>query len=132
MRAFDENGIPYIVSPYEADPQLAYTLNIGLIHAIISTDSDFWALNDNPCVIMDLNTTNLKAHICIDQGSDLSWAGDPLSVQAADSRRDTPHHHMTRFGAIVRAVVYGNDYLPGGLQNMGDKTLRASLGKICG
>ena len=36
-----ENDIPFIVAPFEADWQLVYLFNIGLIHAIVSNDTDF-------------------------------------------------------------------------------------------
>ena len=44
------------------------------------------------------------------------------SVQETSKRLEKPSYHMTRFGAIVRATVYGNDYFKG-LKGVSDGTL---------
>jgi len=41
--ALTELGIQYVVSPYEADAQLAYMCRVGIVHAVISEDSDLLA-----------------------------------------------------------------------------------------
>ena len=80
IRTFQENGIAYIVAPFEADWQIAYMYNIGLVHAIITTDSDFWALLDSPCVFMNLTTTDLSTHILLGRGCLLAGS-DPCLVR---------------------------------------------------
>lgn len=44
--------------------------NIGLVHAIASTDSDYWALVQHPCLLVDPSANSLKAHIAVDEYSD--------------------------------------------------------------
>ena len=41
LKSLREKKIPFMISPYEADGQLAYLSNEGLIDLIISEDSDF-------------------------------------------------------------------------------------------
>lgn len=41
LKSLREKNIPFIVSPFEADGQLAYLSNNGLVDIIISEDSDF-------------------------------------------------------------------------------------------
>lgn len=50
-------------APFEADWQLAYMYTIGLVHAMDTTDSDYWALLENPCVFLDQNRSDNKAHM---------------------------------------------------------------------
>ena len=66
MRVCDDQGLDYVVAPFEADWQLAYMYNIGLVDAIKTTDSDYWALIDHPCYLLNMNSSNMKAWICID------------------------------------------------------------------
>lgn len=40
MQALIAEGVSYVVAPYEADAQLAYLEKLGLIHGIITEDSD--------------------------------------------------------------------------------------------
>ena len=122
MRVFRENDVQFVVAPFEADWQLAYMLNVGLVHAIASTDSDFWALLDAPCLLINLSTGDLKAHFAVDQLHDLCWHSS-CSVQ-----RISKHPHMTRFGAIVRAAVYGNDYFAG-IRGLGEKRLEPLMAR---
>ena len=81
-----------------------------IIHAIATTDSDFWALLDCPCLLFNLSS-DLKAFVAAS-----------VSIHEADEKREKPFHHLTRFGAIVRATVYGNDYFKG-LKGVAEGTL---------
>mmetsp|Transcript_36542 Transcript_36542/g.62233 ORF Transcript_36542/g.62233 Transcript_36542/m.62233 type:complete len:227 (+) Transcript_36542:262-942(+) len=62
INVLKEHDINYVVSPFEADWQLSYMFNLGLIQAIDSTDSDYWALLQKPYLLLDVNTTDLKTH----------------------------------------------------------------------
>jgi hypothetical protein len=120
MQIFDDNDIKYVVAPFEADWQLAYMYSEGIIDAIETKDSDFWALLDHPCCLLDVNSTDLKGHICFSEGCSLR--GSHESMQARGRSLDKPIHLVTRVGAIVRATVYGNDYW-GGINGVGEVTL---------
>jgi len=120
MQIFDDNDIKYVVAPFEADWQLAYVYSEGIIDAIETKDADFWALLDHPCCLLDVNSTDLKGHICFSEGCSLR--GSHESMQARGRSLDKPIHLVTRVGAIVRATVYGNDYW-GGINGVGEVTL---------
>ena len=75
MTAFDENDIDYLVAPYEADWQIAYLHSEGLVHGIITTDSDYWALIDDPCVIYNLSVATKEAHVCLGDGHPFCGGG---------------------------------------------------------
>ena len=122
-----ENDVPFVVAPFEADWQLAYMSNLGLIQGIISTDSDYWALIDHPCLISYLSPNDLKALVTVDEFHHLCFRSCD-SLQSVAAARNPPIHHMTRFGAIVRATVYGNDYFKG-LKGVGEKTLESLITK---
>lgn len=111
MRVLEDNGIPFIVAPIEADWQLAYMYIMGFIHAIDTTDSDYWALIKDPCLLLNVNTSDLKGHICY--GNQCLLIGQSRSIQDSDASRDEPFHHMTQVGTIIRATIYGNDYHKG-------------------
>ena len=70
IRVLRDNDIPFVVAPFEADWQLAYLFNIGQIHCIASRDTDFWALVDSPCLLMNLLANSLKALIAVNEFSD--------------------------------------------------------------
>jgi exonuclease-1 len=40
IQVLQKNNVDYIVSPYEADAQLAYLSSSGLVDLVISEDSD--------------------------------------------------------------------------------------------
>ena len=40
LQALEMKGIHWIQAPYEADAQLAYLANVGVVDYVISTDSD--------------------------------------------------------------------------------------------
>jgi len=120
MQIFDENDIKYVVAPFEADWQLAYMYSQGIINAIETTDSDFWALLDHPCCLMEVNSTDLRGYLCYSEGCSL--IGSNVSMQQSGLMLDKPIHHLTRFGAIVRATVYGNDYHDG-VRGLGEVNL---------
>ena len=62
MQVFYENGIDYVVAPFEADWQLAYMYREGIIDAIETKDADYWALLDEPCCLLEVNSSNLKGY----------------------------------------------------------------------
>ena len=93
LNVMRENDIPFVVAPFEADWQLAYMFHKKIIHAIATTDSDFWALLDYPCILFNLSA-DLKAFVAASG-----------SIHKADEQREKPFHHLTRFGAIVRTAV---------------------------
>ena len=120
MKVFTEDGIDFVVAPFEADWQLAYMYNNGIINAIDTTDSDHWALIDDPCLLLNVNVSDLKAHVCF--GNNCMLRGQELSTQSKGSNLPEPIHGVSRVGAIIRAAVYGNDYHEG-ISNVGAKTL---------
>ena len=111
MRLLNDNGIDYIVAPFEADWQLAYMFVIGLIHVIDTTDSDYWGLLDNPCVTLNQNRSDHKAHICRSEGCALLSSEDNNSIQSVGNVKGIPF--INREGAILRAAIFGNDYVKG-------------------
>ncbi len=126
MQILDDNGIKYVVAPFEADWQLAYMYSQGIIDAIETTDSDFWALLDYPCCLMEVNSSDLKGYLCYSEGCSLLGFND--SIQTCGRSLDKPIHHMTRVGAIIRAAVYGNDY-HNGMKGLGEVTLERFITK---
>ncbi len=89
QHALHENEIRFVVAPFEANFQLTYMHSISLVHAIISTDSDFWALIDSPCVFMYFSLVDMKALIAVDASSDLCWTSSS-SIQACVVAREEP------------------------------------------
>lgn len=120
MQIFDENDIKYVVAPFEADWQLAYMYSEGIIDVIDTTDSDLWALLDDPCCFMEVNSTDMRGYLCLSEGCSLIGSND--SMQKNGRSLDAPIYHVTRVGAIVRATVYGNDY-HNGIKGLGEITL---------
>lgn len=120
MQIFDDNGIEYVVAPFEADWQLAHMYFKGIINVIETTDSDFWALLEHPCCFMNVNSTDLKGYLCRSEGCSL--LGSNVSIQESGRSLNAPIHHITRVGAIIRATVYGNDYHKG-INGLGRITL---------
>ena len=86
-----------------------YMYIIGLIHAIDTMDSDYWALLDNPCVFLDQNCSDNKAHICCSEDCTLLNRGDNNSIQSVGNTKG--EHFINREGAILRAAIFGNDYV---------------------
>ncbi|KAL7457783.1 hypothetical protein ACHAWC_009318 [Mediolabrus comicus] len=126
MQIFDDNDIKYVVAPFEADWQLAYMYSQGIINAIETKDSDFWALLDQPCCLLEVNSSDLKGYLCFSEGCSLIGSND--SMQECGRSLDKPIHHITRVGAIVRATVYGNDY-HNGIKGVGEVTLEKLIDK---
>eukprot|EP00986_Skeletonema_menzelii_P018697 scaffold26680_cov210-Skeletonema_menzelii.AAC.1 len=126
MQLFDDNGIKYVVAPFEADWQLAYMHSVGIIDAIETRDSDFWALLEEPCCLLDVNSSDLKGYLCFSEGCSLRGSHD--SMQECGHSLDNPIYHVTRVGAIVRATVYGNDYW-NGIAGLGEVRLERLIDK---
>lgn len=82
--------IPFVVAPYEADPQLAYLVKIGLADIIISDDSDLLVYKA-PIVLFQLN---------YDMQVDCLRYQDILNLKFSDEQ------------FIKYCILCGCDYLP--------------------
>ncbi|KAF2743662.1 exonuclease-like protein [Sporormia fimetaria CBS 119925] len=106
------HNIPYVVAPYEADPQLAYLEREGIISGILSEDSDLLVFGAR-CLITKLD----KYGECVEIRRDQFTACREISLVGwsdADFRR--------------MAMLSGCDYLPG-IGKMGLKTAYRMLRK---
>jgi exonuclease-1 len=98
-------GIPYVVAPYEADSQLAYLEQQGLIHGVLSEDSDLLVFGVR-CLLTKLDQYGECVMIRRDDFTacrEVSLVGWQLN----DFR--------------LMAMLSGCDYLPG-IEKMGLKT----------
>jgi exonuclease-1 len=98
-------GIPYVVAPYEADSQLAYLEQQGLIHGVLSEDSDLLVFGVR-CLLTKLDQYGECVMIRRDDFTacrEVSLVGWKLN----DFR--------------LMAMLSGCDYLPG-IERMGLKT----------
>jgi exonuclease-1 len=98
-------GIPYVVAPYEADSQLAYLEQQGLIHGVLSEDSDLLVFGVR-CLLTKLDQYGECVMIRRDDFTacrEVSLVGWKLN----DFR--------------LMAMLSGCDYLPG-IEKMGLKT----------
>ncbi len=80
MNVFKENGFEYVMVPFEADWQLAYMLNSGIIHVIATPHSDYGALCSNPCLLLNV-TEDMKGWICHSDGSVLRGDSDSICIK---------------------------------------------------
>ncbi|KAF1956659.1 exodeoxyribonuclease 1 [Byssothecium circinans] len=106
------HNIQYVVAPYEADSQLAYLERKGIIHGILSEDSDLLVFGAK-CLITKLD----KYGECVEINRNLFTACREVSLVGwtdADFRR--------------MAILSGCDYLPG-IGSMGLKTAYRMLRK---
>jgi exonuclease-1 len=106
------HNIQYLVAPYEADSQLAYLERKGIIHGILSEDSDLLVFGAK-CLITKLD----KYGECVEVNRNLFTACREVSLVGwtdADFRRMT--------------ILSGCDYLPG-IGGMGLKTAYRMLRK---
>ena len=58
IKSFLKKHVPVIESPYDGDDQLAMMVETGIINAIVSGDSDFFAFNSNIVIIDIQENTN--------------------------------------------------------------------------
>ncbi len=61
----NKENVECIVSPFEADAQLAYLSKIGYVDVVITEDSDLLALGAK-CVLYKLSDNGFGEEICID------------------------------------------------------------------
>jgi exonuclease-1 len=106
------HGIQYVVAPYEADSQLVYLEKQGIIHGILSEDSDLLVFGAK-CLITKLD----KYGECVEINRNLFTACREVSLAGwsdADFRR--------------MAMLSGCDYLPS-IGKMGLKTAHRMMRK---
>lgn len=58
--------IPYIISPYESDAELAFLSRTGIVDAVMSDDSDSLCFRC-PCVLYKLTDTGICKEVCLDR-----------------------------------------------------------------
>lgn len=58
--------IPYIISPYESDAELAFLSRTGIVDAVMSDDSDSLCFRC-PCVLYKLTDTGICKEVCLDK-----------------------------------------------------------------
>ena len=51
VKAYLKNHVPVVKSTYDGDDQLAMMVELGIINAIVSGDSDFFAFNSNMVIV---------------------------------------------------------------------------------
>ncbi|KAK7988303.1 hypothetical protein PG989_008618 [Apiospora arundinis] len=105
-------GVPYIVAPYEADPQLVYLEREGIINGILSEDSDLLVFGAKRLI------TKLEQHgACIEINRRDFGACREISLTGWS---DEQFRHM--------AILHGCDYLEG-IRALGLKTAYRMLRK---
>lgn len=58
--------IPYIISPYESDAELAFLSRTGIVDAVMSDDSDSLCFRC-PCVLHNLTDTGVCKEVCLEK-----------------------------------------------------------------
>ena len=58
--------IPYIISPYESDAELAFLSRTGIVDAVMSDDSDSLCFRC-PCVLYKLTDTGICKEVCLEK-----------------------------------------------------------------
>lgn len=97
----EKKNIPFIVAPYEADPQLAYLVKIGCANIVLSDDSDL-LVYQTPVLLFQLNN---------DMQADCIRYQDVLDMNFSDDQ-------FKRF-----CIICGCDYLPR-IQGISYKTVQ--------
>jgi exonuclease-1 len=112
-------NVSYVVAPYEADAQLAYMENIGLVDAILTEDSDLLVFGcKNVLYKLDV-VDNTVISICRDKFGSVTSSSDPNSISLYG-------WSDTQFRAM--AILSGCDYLPS-IPGVGLKTANSLLRK---
>lgn len=97
MDALEDAGVAFLVAPYEADAQMAYLAHRGLVHAIVTEDSDLLAYYC-PRVLYKIDrVTGMGQEICV---ADLPRARE-LGLQS-----------FTRQHFLEMCIMSGCDFLP--------------------
>jgi len=66
VKKYLKNYIPIINSPYDGDDQLVTMVNLGIINAIVSCDSDFFAFKSNIVILDVCDKTNSIEFVKLD------------------------------------------------------------------
>lgn len=119
-QALKAESIPYVVAPYEADAQMAYMERIGLVHGILTEDSDLLVFGCKH-VLLKLDAT---AHTVI------SVSRSDFSSLTSDSGGGGGISLVGFTDAQFRsmAILSGCDYLPS-IPGIGLKTAWSLLKK---
>ncbi|KAJ7468062.1 PIN domain-like protein [Mycena latifolia] len=116
IKALRAESVAYVVSPYEADAQLAYLERIGLVDGIITEDSDLLVFGCRT-VLFKMDAVSSTA-VCIDRADFASVApADGISLGGWSD---------AQFRAM--AILSGCDYLPS-IPGIGLKTACTLLRK---
>ncbi|KAG5646334.1 hypothetical protein DXG03_003657 [Asterophora parasitica] len=117
IKALRAEFVPYVVAPYEADAQLAYLEQTGLVDGIITEDSDLLVFGCRN-VLFKLDTVaNTVVSICRDDFGSVSSFSSDISLTGWSD---------VQFRAM--AILSGCDYLPS-IPGVGLKTACALLRK---
>lgn len=96
IKVLKEEGIPYVVAPYEADAQLAYLEREGLIDGVVTEDSDLLVFGCRT-VLFKLD----QAGNCVEMKQERFWTNKSLALSGWST---------VEFRQM--AILSGCDYLP--------------------
>ena len=111
MSVLKQKSVYFLVAPFEADHQIAYMCNMGLVDGVISTDGDFWALINDPCVILAISWSKMEGSICVGGNHKFKNIDGVRSVH--EIQKESKQHIITREYAILMACILGCDYYKG-------------------
>jgi 5'-3' exonuclease len=100
MDALRLNAIPFLVSPYEADGQLAYLANQGFIDLIVTEDSDLVAYGPSPILYKLLDSIG-------------DGVARGIMLRKEDLGAATASLNLLDFSSVMLAVMFvaaGSDY----------------------
>lgn len=107
--------VPIVDSTYDGDDQLVIMVKLGIIHAIVSGDSDFFAFNSN-IVIVDINPNkNLVEYIKLSdmyalfekKGYNRTMVRNAMLISTADYN-PVLYKYRISFGNSLKACVKRN------------------------
>ena len=131
-RLIDElrrRDVPFVVAPYEADPQIAYLVRERICACAISEDSDLLAYGC-PCSLFKLEVQTALGTLVTFR--DLRAAVDAKGVHLFDSAGGEEWASWSEDGKFVDlCILAGTDYLPA-LKGVGIKTAHAALKRSSG
>ncbi|KAG0043997.1 Rad2 nuclease [Gryganskiella cystojenkinii] len=110
IQALEAANIEYVVAPYEADAQLAYLEKIGLVHGIVTEDSDLLVFGCKRVIFK------------------LDQYGAGIEILHADLAKvqDVSFHEWTMTEIRHMCILSGCDYLPS-IPGMGLRTAQRLL-----